>query len=199
VAKPHERLNLQSCTVLLLEPNGLGMDVLVQILMGFGVSRFLRASTCAEAQQHARTATVDLIICEGGFSQPGPDGYDFVHWLRRSELDPNAFAPVLMATAHTSLRDVSRARDCGASFIVAKPLIPTVLIDRILWLAREQRPYVTADSYVGPDRRFKNEGPPPGMEGRRSTDGSIEVSATGGPNLSQDEVDNFMQPRRVRL
>ena len=65
------------------------------------------------------------------------DGYDFVHWLRRSGLKPNAFTPTILVAGHTPRDKVEKARDCGANYIVAKPLTPLVLLERIVFVSRE--------------------------------------------------------------
>ena len=65
---------------------------------------------------------------------------------------------------------MQRARDCGANFILARPLSPEVLLERILWIAREKRHFISCSSYVGPDRRFHEAGPPVGMPERRTTE-----------------------------
>lgn len=193
------RINLKEALILLVEGNSQGMEILTQILLGFGANRFLKASTFEEAKRLLESSPVDLVICESGAAHDeGRDGYDFVQWLRRSNLEPNAYVPVIVASAHTTLRNVARARDCGAHFIVKKPLVPGVLMDRIVWIARENRNFVNCRAYAGPDRRFKNEGPP-GAVGRRSTDLSPEVGLPSGANMSQSEIDNLMQPQRAAV
>lgn len=59
--------------------------------------------------------------------------------------------------------------------------------------------FIESDSYAGPDRRFRREGPPPGMAGRRSGDLSAAVGHAETPNLSQDEIDSLMKPTKVSL
>lgn len=194
--QPSARINLKEAVILLFDANPQSMSILVQVLVGFGAKKLLTAATYAEAQALAKTEAIDLVICEGAAEGEEFDGYDFVHWLRRSELEPNAYCPVIVTSAHTSLRNVARARDCGANFFVMKPLLPTVLLERILWVAREKRPFVHCEVYVGPDRRFKHDGPPDG-HGRRATDLSAEVGAASMPNMSQAMIDSLMQPKRA--
>lgn len=93
---------------------------------------------------------------------------------------------------------VQNARDCGAHYIVKKPLTPVVMLERILWIARESRPFIECDVYVGPERRHKNEGPPNGVP-RRRDDLPPEVGDAQEPNLSQDQVDNLFSSRKVTL
>lgn len=190
------RIDLRKATVLLVEPNNQAMDVLTQIFLGFGASHTLRASSFEEAQQAVHANVIDLIACEATLQPEEPDGYDFISWLRRSGLDPNAFAPALLISSHTSSRNVSRARDCGAHFMVSKPLAPTVMLQRILWIAQNNRTFVSCDVYCGPDRRFQNLGPPNGI-GRRHNDLPAEVGAVAGENMDQNEIDSLLMPQKV--
>ena len=96
-------------------------------------------------------------------------------------------------------RDVIKARDCGANYIIAKPITPKTIMDRILWIAREDRMGIDCDTYVGPDRRFRRLGPPAGMVGRRSGDLNDEIGAAVEPNMSQDEIDSVMKPQKVSV
>jgi CheY-like chemotaxis protein len=190
------RINLEKANVLLVEPNAQGMDILSQIFAGFGVRAPNRATTAAEAMRVAEGAPLDLIVCEP--SMPETDGYDFLHQLRRARLEPNSFTPAILIAAHTPKSLVIKARDCGANFVVVKPLSPRVMLDRILWIARENRPFIECDSYVGPDRRFQSLGPPAGTDGRRRDDLPPEVGAAVEANKSQSEIDDLMKPRRAR-
>ena len=128
-----------------------------------------------------------------------PSTTDFIEWLRRSRIEPNCFAPVLLTAGHTPSNAVARARDCGAHFVMAKPLTPIAVLERILWIAREGRRFVECDTYMGPDRRFKNEGVPAGMVGRRRDDLQGELGQAETPNMDQEVIDSLMKTRRVEL
>jgi CheY-like chemotaxis protein len=165
---PKGRVNLEKATVLLLSPQG-GMELLVRVLHGFGVRHPHRCLDAESAMQVCRETDLDMIICDG--SLPEGETYDFIAELRRSDIEPNRFVPVMVIQGHTPLDQIHKARDCGANFVVAKPITPRLLLERILWIAQESRSFIELDSYVGPDRRFQNLGPPAGLgQGRRRTD-----------------------------
>lgn len=189
------RFNLERASILLLEPSQMGMSIIVQILTGFGAKVLHRCENVAEAESTIQKAEVDLIVADA----MGGAGYDFVSWLRRSGIEPNCYAPVLLTAGHTPSSDVNRARDCGAHFIMAKPLTPITVLERVLWIAREGRRFVECDTYMGPDRRFKNEGVPPGMEGRRRDDLQGDLGEADTPNMDQEIIDGMMKTRRVDL
>lgn len=190
------RIQLKKAAILLVEPNTQSMDILAQIFMGFGANQFLKATTFEEAQKASKSAQIELIICEATLQPFQPDGYEFVSWLRRSGLQPNAYAPAILVSSHTSARCVNKARDSGAHFMVMKPLAPTVLLERIVWIAQTNRPFVSCDAYAGPDRRFQNLGPPDG-DGRRATDLSADVGLAQEPNMSQNEIDGLLKPAKA--
>ena len=172
--------------MLLVDGGGQGMNITAQLLAGFGVHTPARAATAEEAMQVCDGPALDLILCEPAL--PGRDGYAFVRQLRRSGLEPNAFAPVVLISAHTPRSKVLEARDCGANFIVRKPLSPRVMLDRILLIARENRAFIECETYIGPDRRFHALGPPAGLAGRRRDDPPPGPDASDQTSTTADEA-----------
>lgn len=194
---PDIRMNLARSTVMLIDDNEQALEVLSAIFRGFGVHRQVKCGSAAEAQAIIRSREIDLIICDT--AMPDMDGYDFVRWLRREAPAEANYLPVIMMTGHAARSTVEGSRDSGANFIVTKPFTPEVLLQRIYWVAKDERAMVKSDSYVGPDRRFKNMGPPLGMKGRRKDDLSTHVGAAKDPNMDQDEIDMLLKPQRAAL
>ena len=176
---PKARVNLERAVTLLLDDNPEGISILVQIVTAFGIKTLHRCTSIEAAQEVAGQYELDLIVANANMRDSS--GYDFVSWLRRVNLEPNSFTPAIILTGHTQVSNVRKARDCGANFIVAKPVSPSVLLERILWVARESRPFVACDTYVGPDRRYRDVGPPEGVEGRRREDKLPKAAAPSPP------------------
>jgi len=172
--KSRARFNLSKTVVLVFDPTPLGLAILTQILTGFGARKIHRCATIDEAKQVVADFEVDLMVIDA-MAESG-EGYDFVRWLRASVPEPNRHTPVLLTTAHTKASDVASARDCGSHFIVAKPLAPIVVLERIIWIAKEGRAFVLSDEYVGPDRRFAKNDPKSDHPRRRRED-QIELQA----------------------
>lgn len=163
---PNAIVNLTRANVVIIDDNPYALRLMVQMMMGFGVRSHHEYQTIAEAKEHLCSLPVDLIIVD--CDMPEMDGYDFVRWLRRSKLEANAYCPVIMLAGHTKISKVKKARDCGSNFIIARPIAPAVLMDRIVWIARDQRSVLEAGDYIGPDRRFKDGEPPAATEERRA-------------------------------
>lgn len=194
---PSARINLERATVLVLDDNGASLDILSQVVSGFGVKQLYRAESVADAQALIRTKTFDLIISD--VQMPVTDGIEFIEWLRKQSGETNRYVPVILVTGHTRTSQIRKLRDAGSNYVVAKPITPKVLLERIYWVAREERIFVECDTYVGPDRRFKHEGPPPGTDGRRKDDLPAEVGEAQTPNMSDDEIANLMRPAKVQI
>jgi DNA-binding response OmpR family regulator len=162
------RFNLDGASILLLDATPLGLGILTQVLAGFGAKALHPCMDMDAAERVIRRETLDLAIVDA--MPPSGDGYDFVRWLRRHGGEPNRYTPVVMTTAHTPRSHISRARDCGAHITIKKPFPPITLLERIVWAASEGRSFVSAENYVGPDRRFQDLGPPEGERARRRDD-----------------------------
>lgn len=190
------RINLRQVKVLCADSNSQGLEILGQMLMGFGVESISRCQSGREVRDSLKVNAFDLMLLDADLVDDS--GYDIVRWLRESGSEPARFMPVIIVTGHTRESLVVTARDCGANFVVAKPTSPTILMQRIVWAAKGGRVFVEAPNFKGPDRRFKFEGVPAGG-GRRATDVMGELSDSQKANLSQEEIDTVFRPQKVSL
>ena len=138
------RINLEKVSVLIVDDSAPSLDLLAQVVTGFGVKTLQRAESAKVAQVQLRERTFDLVI--SATNMAGVDGYELVKWLRLGALEANRYVPVILVSGHTPPSQVFKARDSGANFTVAKPITPKVLLERILWAAREERQFIECDS-----------------------------------------------------
>lgn len=158
-------LNLQSLRFLVADGNSYFQGILYGILHALGAQHIAVAANGDDALARSRAEVTDLLICD--WNLPQLDGFDLVKRIRQDRDNPNRHTPVIVLTSHAQARNVERARDCGANLVLAKPLSPKMIYDRLLWIAEDPRPFVLAPGYIGPDRRFK-EGPKLGDADRRN-------------------------------
>ncbi|WP_339872110.1 response regulator [uncultured Brevundimonas sp.] len=182
-------VNLSSAVTMVVDDSPFALDLTCQALLGFGIRTRYACRSAAEAIRILKESPVDLVLvdCE----MPGTDGFEMVRWLRRSGLDPNAFTPIIMTAAHLRRSRATEARDCGASFVIVKPFSPVTLLERIVWVSRDQRPFLEVGDYFGPDRRFRD-GSPPGDERReqmiRKAAAQAEAAAQGTAEVIESSV-----------
>jgi len=201
MAKPmdvNSKFNLSTAVVLIIDRNTHSADVVSQILSGFGVHNILRSQRVEQAHKLLAVNNVDLVIIDPELEDD--DGFEFVRDLRRSAAN-NHYAPIILVSGHARISSIWKARDCGANFFVAKPITPAVLLQRIYWVAGDHRKFLEEDvgAYVGPDRRFKREGPPVGSDGRRQSDLSGELGAQVAENLSEAAHSDFLKPQKILI
>lgn len=191
------RINLRGAAVLCADDSTHGLEILSQILLGFGAGAILRATTAEEFRAMVPMQACDLILVNAAISDN--QGFELVRWMRTLNQEPQRFTPTIILSGYTVRSQVAAARDCGANFVVSKPVSAATLLDRINWIARNKRLFIESDGYVGPDRRFKQEGVPEGIDGRRRTDLVGAIGAAVQPNLSQDAVETLVKPQKVAL
>jgi CheY-like chemotaxis protein len=178
-----DKINLEKIEFLLIDPNPFFLDIMSQVIGGFGARSITRCHTAAQARTVLAERVIDFILTDSNVADES--GYDFIEWLRRDAIEANRFIPAIIVTGHTRISQVARARDCGAHFIIAKPITPKIILERIFWVGRENRMFIESETYCGLDRRFKTEGPPAGMRGRRAEDMDFETD---------DEDDDLISP-----
>ena len=196
------QLSLADVNVVIAGGATMAIDVLVSIFSGFGAGQLRRAETLAHAQELCRAAPVDLLVLD---STLGGDGCaEFTRWLRR-EKGENRLCPVLLVAANPRTAGIGEARDSGVSYVIAKPVTPKAVFERLVFIVREQRGFVDGESYAGPDRRWRPPGAPPsGAEGRRADDQGRRGDDQGRrladrATMSQPQVEPSAEPdRRVR-
>ncbi len=192
--RTQERVNLSTAEVMIAAGDPEALEIMAQMFAGFGVHTPRRCSTGGEAMAVAKNRELNLMVVDSNLADG--EGYDVVQWLRRSETT-NAYVPVILVLGHTTPTQIARARDAGASFVLRKPVLPIVMMQRIVWLLNDPRQFVTSTNYCGPDRRVRALGPPVGMKGRRHDDLSVDVGDATTPNLEQDEIDALFQPKAL--
>jgi DNA-binding response OmpR family regulator len=184
---PSTRLGLNAVEPLIVDDNHQSLEVVTAILMGFGINRSVKCGSVAEARDMLQTRTFDILIvdCE----MPDEDGFSLVRHVRADPQGSNFTVPILMMSAVTPQSKVEDGRDNGANFTIAKPVSPTTLLERMLWIAQSQRMFISDPGYSGPDRRFHTVPLQDGVSERRNAD--LELTAKPERALSQDEIDGL--------
>ncbi|MBS0296725.1 MAG: response regulator [Proteobacteria bacterium] len=177
---------MEKASVLLLDPNPWSQQITKQILFGFGVRTPFVCENPADAREILEGQDVNLLVISDVLGET--TGYEFVSWMRRAGIGPNSFIPIIIVSGHTKRSNIHAARDCGANFILAKPVSVQVMLERVLWVARDGRTFIDTGKYLGPDRRFRSIDPPDGVMRRRDdlrpgtafAPGAESLAAAGG-------------------
>ena len=170
-------LNLKDLVILVADPSSNMTMLINSMLRGFGASKVLEVRSAVDVIQALSSQKIDILLCDARLPPRG--GLALTLALRRKVDNENRTVPILVMSSDSRQSTIKRARDAGANMVIAKPMSPMSLYDRLAWIAFNPRPFVQAANYFGPDRRFKIEGFPGGV-GRRKGDGPVEVAKEFG-------------------
>lgn len=179
-------LNLKGLSFLIADSDPFFLQILKGILRGFGANHIIQTMSGEAAYSMAQDALVDILICDAFL--PTVDGFELCRKIRNTDDQTLRFVPVIVLTSHTQLPNIVKARDCGVSTVLAKPISPKLLFDRLIWLADDPRAFVKAPEYFGPDRRFKDSGPP-STGGRRGDDPKMEEKTGSDSDMTTKDAD----------
>lgn len=189
-----QTLNLKGLVFLVADANPYFSRIVVGLLRSFGASSIAEVRNSFDAIRTLNAQKVDILLCDDKLPPHG--GLQVTHAIRRKADNENRTVPILIMAGDTRESLIKIARDAGANMVIAKPLSPSSLYDRLSWIAFNPRQFVETQTYYGPDRRFKIEGYPGGV-GRRKGDEVQAVAAESGPTMVQSDIDNLFKSARV--
>jgi DNA-binding response OmpR family regulator len=139
---------------LVIDPDTQSKALLRKLLAAFGVSRIMTAQATDDALMMMRREKFDLVFLD---EMAGPlKALHFLKMLRRDLHASDIAVPVILVCAKIDAAKVTQARDAGMNDVISKPVnLPA--IERQLRSALTPRPFVSAKSFVGPDRRHQRE------------------------------------------
>ncbi len=143
--------SLADIQVLIVDDSRQMRHLMRALLKAAGVYRVAEAETALEAFALMNKSKVDIILAD--WKMQPVDGIAFTRMVRLSADSPDPTAPILMLTAHTEASRVAAARDAGVTGFLKKPISARMLFDRMSSALLDDRPFVRAPDFFGPDRR----------------------------------------------
>ena len=145
---------LGQLSVLIVEDNEHMRILLRTILKAFGIRDLQESTDGGEGLRRLRARMPDFVLCD--LAMAPMDGLHFTRAVRASEDRMESILPIIMVTGYTERRRVEAARDAGVTEILAKPVTPAGLFQRIEEIVLRPRPFVRTSTYAGPCRRRHN-------------------------------------------
>ncbi|MEQ9489219.1 MAG: response regulator [Alphaproteobacteria bacterium] len=102
-------------------------------------------------RQHIERRQPDLLVLDaqlGGENVP-----ELVSKIRQGKLGINPFIPVILTLWEPKQETVKACAGSGADDLLVKPISPGQLVDRMVALVENRKPFVVTSDYIGPDRR----------------------------------------------
>lgn len=165
-------LDLSNLTVLIADDSRSMRSLIRDILKSLGVKYIHEVASGAAAFDLLLCTQIDIIIVD--LHMQPVNGVELLQWLRLSPKSPNPYIPVIMVTGDSTRAMAQIARDVGISAFIAKPMTTRNLVAKLMFVLKDNRKFIRAKTYAGPDRRFRvNNGLP--KAGRRSSDAKKRI------------------------
>ncbi|WP_269714666.1 response regulator [Caulobacter sp. NIBR2454] len=161
--KVNRRIAERLARVLIVDPQVAGARMLAALLRDIAPINATLAHSAPQALEVASNLNPTLIIVAHGAGEI--DALDFTRRLRRSPIDARA-TPVILATSEATTAILFGARDAGVHEFLRRPYNVGDLTRRIVAVL-PPRPWIEAETYVGPDRRRFNSAEYKGPRKRR--------------------------------
>ncbi len=152
--------------------------LLENVLESFGVMRVTTVHTMEEAKILMAKINFSAIFMDWRDHQK--PSLEFLSYIRLHGEAANPRIPVIIVTAHTAMQRILYARDKGATEVLAKPIAPSHVFDKLYSAIYSERKFIDLDEYVGPDRR------------RSRDDGYHGYDRRKDKSLGQAEIDKVM-------
>lgn len=81
------------------------------------------------------------------------NGLKLAEYIRKSPIEKTQRTPIILCTAFTGLQSILNARDAGITEILAKPISPEQIMDKMSNAIFKERSFIVSGIYFGPDRR----------------------------------------------
>ena len=150
-------------------------SVLNSILRAFSIRDIREYADPVTAFNELEAFDASLILTD--WEMKPVDGLRLVRRIRMGKDSPNRYVPIVMVTGHNNVDRVMQARNAGANDFLVKPVSAKSVYLRIRSTMENPRPFLRTKTYVGPDRRRCELGPPRGIGERRAGHSSTIVAA----------------------
>lgn len=149
---------LQPVSVFVIEPSREMQRLLRSMLVPYGIRNVRVFSDSARASTAMLADPPSAVILD--WEATPHSGADFLKLFRHQNMYPVCLVPVIVMVSEARRQYIDKALKLGAQAIVAKPLSPEVLIDRLRWvLGGHQKLRLMGERYVvdGVRERLKTE------------------------------------------
>ncbi len=191
------RIDFSRLRFLVIDDNAHMRRILRTLLHGFGSREVYEAEDGAAGLEAFTHYIPDIIITD--WAMPIFDGLELTQMIRQPGANANPYVAIIMLTGHSEKKRVTAARDAGVTEFLAKPISAKGLVQRIVNVVANPRPFIKTKTYFGPDRRrsaqFKLCRPrtPQGRQGRRRSGNPL---CSTKPALQADKGSLTMAPHK---
>lgn len=186
---------LRDVSVLVVDDQEFILNLVREMLRVLGAEQIHEARDGEQAWEFLKHTQTDLMVTDW-YMKP-VDGLTLVHRVRNDPESPNPYLPIIMMSGYSERLRIVRARDSGINEFVVKPLSAKALFGRIVNVIEHPRQFVRTESFFGPDRRRQKKSVKDDRRGKGAQPKPKKPDMPMDKEMSQDEVDAFLNPDSV--
>ncbi len=188
---PTHNSESKDLTVLIIEPNNEMQRLLRTMLLAYEIRKVNVFADSERASNSMLTDTPDVVLLD--WEAKPFDGTSFLKLFRNKKMHPICLVPIIVMLSEARKSWVQAAMKLGAHAIVAKPLAPQILFERIKWAMSEERKLkLVGNSYViaGTNKRLSIE-----EEQKEKMDSARKYQASQFAEMMsiQSDIDKILQ------
>ena len=145
--------DLSGARVLIAGAKGYAGSILRSVLNACGILRVDIVEDPRRALDLLCLEAFDAVFIEDELAL---DGVPFAIAARRNPTLRNPLIPIFAVYSGARRRDVEKSRDLGINDVIARPISPKTISEKLWAAMRTPRPFIAGASFFGPDRRSKS-------------------------------------------
>ena len=193
-----DRQNRANARIILADSDAYMRQSLLHALTHEGYRDIRSVSRLTLLVDLLRGSMPDLLIMD--IDMADGDAIELVRDIRNGKIGRNPFLPIILMSWDSDRPLIRRVVDSGADMLVAKPLAPVQLLERMDFIVRQRNPFIVTADYFGPDRRMDNSS---GEIERYMVPNTLKDKIEGRPvdyaSLHEQIQSTFGQMNKLRL
>jgi CheY-like chemotaxis protein len=133
-------MGVEDLDVMIIEESRTAQNMLRSMLAGAGAKRIRSSDNVTEALQTMIAEPPNLVLTAWDIGKY--TGEKLLKVIRHKRMEPLCYLPVIVVTAHASLRVVDQAFSAGCTSLLVKPISPQALLRRVDWVTHDEREFV---------------------------------------------------------
>ena len=187
-------VNLRDLVILIADPSSYVRRITNGMLRGFGANKVLEVEQTMGLFQALTGQKIDILLCDTRLPPHG--GLVLTRTIRRNADNENRTMPILLMSSDTRETTIKSARDAGANMVVAKPMSPKSLYDRLAGSLSIRAVSSTRQPISDRTDASRSKAIQAASAAAKATR-VIEVAEEVGPALAQDDIDNLFSAART--
>ena len=145
---------ISGLSYMIVDDSRFARTTIKNVLHALGIRGVFEVESAEQALSDIDKHPIDIVIID--FEMPGMSGAEFTWRLRRSKNERLQRMPVVMVSNHADESHIRLAINAGVNEFLPKPFSQADILMRVKRAVIAPKPFIVAEGYVGPDRRFKD-------------------------------------------